>query len=249
MSKKHTYYQLNPQIYDDQFWWKKDDIEFWKDILNPTSNTILEIAAGTGRLAEPLIREGFDYTGLEISDEYCRHANRKLQEISDKQFVIQGDMRNFNLDKKYDRVFIPFNSLLHILNENDLLITFKNIRKHMHSNSKLFIDIFFPHPEHLINSRNLEKRVEFFNSINKKETIIKEKILYNSDTEIIQVSWFYENNNKIYKEFFFDMKIYYPDTMNRILVDSGFEVLNIWGDYNKSILTELSNLQIYKCQI
>ncbi len=249
MSKKHTYYQLNPQTYDDQFWWKKDDIEFWKKILHPKSNSVLEIAAGTGRLAEPLIREGFNYTGLEISDDYCKYANNKLQKICEKQFVVQGDMRYFNFNKKYDRVFIPFNSLLHILNENDLLITFKQIRKHMHSNSQFFIDIFVPHQEYLISSNHLEKRVEFFNSINKKETIIKEKTIYNSDTETIQVSWYYEHNKEIYQEFVFDMKIYYPDTMNRILVDSGFEVLNVWGDYNQSTLSEKSNLQIYKCQI
>ena len=26
----NEYYNISPQIYDDQFWWKKDDIEFWK---------------------------------------------------------------------------------------------------------------------------------------------------------------------------------------------------------------------------
>jgi len=249
LTTKKSYYQLSPQIYDDQFWWKKDDIEFWKNILTPTTNTILEIAAGTGRLAEPLIREGFPYTGLEISEEYCKYANKKLQNCFNKQAIIQGDMRFFDLKKKYDRIFISFNSLLHILNEKDLLTTLRHIKKHMHSTSKLFIDIFVPHPDHITNSNNLEKRVEFFNSVNKKETIIKERISYDYNTEIIQVNWFYQHNNKTYQEFTFDMKIYYPDTMNRILIDSGFNVIDVWGDYDKSPLQEQSNLQIYKCQI
>ena len=76
-----SYYSLPPQTYNDQFWWKKDDIEFWKETLIPKTNSILEIAAGTGRLAAPLIREGYQYTGLEISNEYCHYANKKLHNI------------------------------------------------------------------------------------------------------------------------------------------------------------------------
>ena len=75
MSPK-SYYSLSPQTYHDQFWWKKDDIEFWKKTFFNQDETILELAAGTGRLAIPLIRENLDYTGLEISNDYCNFANK-----------------------------------------------------------------------------------------------------------------------------------------------------------------------------
>jgi len=64
------YYLINPQLYDDQFWWKKDDIEFWKTLLIHKNKTILEFAAGTGRLAYPLLREGALYSGIELSPQY-----------------------------------------------------------------------------------------------------------------------------------------------------------------------------------
>ena len=63
------YYIINPQTYDDQFWWKKDDIQFWHNIISlyhSKNFEILELAAGTGRLARPLILSGFNYTGLEL---------------------------------------------------------------------------------------------------------------------------------------------------------------------------------------
>ena len=119
MSPK-SYYSLSPQTYHDQFWWKKDDIEFWKKTFFNQDKTILELAAGTGRLAMPLIRENLDYTGLEISNDYCNFANKDLQELTNKAHIVQGDMRNFNLNKKFDIIFIGFNSLLHLLNEKDL---------------------------------------------------------------------------------------------------------------------------------
>ena len=27
------FYQIGPQLYDDQFWWKNDDLPFWKEQL------------------------------------------------------------------------------------------------------------------------------------------------------------------------------------------------------------------------
>ena len=44
------------------------------------------------------------------------------------------------------------------------------------------------------------------------------------------------------------MKMYYPDSMNRILIDQGFDIIDLWGCYKKSKFNEFSTLQIYKCQ-
>ena len=58
----------DPQRYDDQYWWKKNDIEFWKTIYHKISGTkILELGSGTGRLAVPLLKEG---TSARPLDEF-----------------------------------------------------------------------------------------------------------------------------------------------------------------------------------
>ena len=135
------YYIIDPQTYDDQFWWKKDDIEFWKSILIANDTTILELAAGTGRLGVPLVREGAQYTGLELSTEYVKYGNLKFPSPGP---ITSGDMRDFNFFKKYDFIFIGFNSFLHLLSEKDVVKCFNSIKKHMHNNTKLYFDIFMP---------------------------------------------------------------------------------------------------------
>ena len=40
---------------------------------------ILELGSGTGRLAIPLIKEGANYTGIEISKEFCEHTKKQLE--------------------------------------------------------------------------------------------------------------------------------------------------------------------------
>jgi len=242
------YYIIDPQTYDDQFWWKKDDIEFWKSILVSDDVTILELAAGTGRLGIPLVREGTQYTGLELSTEYVKYGNLKFPTPGP---IVQGDMRNFNLFKTYDFIFIGFNSFLHLLSEKDVVQCFNSIKKHMHSETRLYIDIFVPDDSFLSRTPSSELIVmEFFDSKNHCASTIKEKIAYDRLNEIASVSWQYMNDQNIcYKQFDFQMKVYYPDTMNRLFVDNGFYISELWGSYNQSTYKETSTLQIYELRV
>jgi len=242
------YYLIDPQTYDDQFWWKKDDIEFWKSLFIYPDTNILELAAGTGRLAVPLIREGINYTGLELSNEYVQYANLKFQ-FSDP--IILGDMRDFNLNKKYDFIFIGFNSFLHLLSKNEAIQCLRSIKNHMHSNSKLYIDIFMPDASSLYrSSSDILTVMEFMDSQQKCTSTIEEFFCYDNKREVASINWQYKNQENIYyKKFDFQMKIYPSNTMNRILVDNGFDVYNLWGSYDRSPLEEGSLLQIYELGI
>ena len=242
------YYIIDPQTYDDQFWWKKDDIEFWKSILVADDVTILELAAGTGRLGMPLVREGVQYTGLELSTEYVKYGNLKFPSPGP---IIEGDIRNFKLLKTYDFIFIGFNSFLHLLSEKDVVKCLNSIKKHMHSKTRLYIDIFIPDDSFLRRSPSSDMTVmEFFDSKNHCTSTIKEKLVYDRLNEIASVSWQYRDDKNIcYRQFDFQMKVYYPDTMNKLFANNGFYVYELWGSYNKSPLKETSPLQIYELGI
>ena len=106
----------------------------------------MELACGTGRLANSLIRNGADYTGLELSPEFADLAKKKLNKYSNAPTIVTGDMRNFQLNKTFDLVFIGFNSFLHLLTDEDAVSFFTSVKKHMHENSRFLIDIFIPNP-------------------------------------------------------------------------------------------------------
>ena len=246
------YYLIDPELYDKQFWWKTDDLEFWKNQLTSKKNkTILELAAGTGRIASALMRENILYSGLELSGKYVQYANDKLKNIYGKSDIIQGDMIDFKLNKYYDYIFIGFNSFLHILKETDALKCLKSIKKHMKASSTLYIDLFVPHPLFLYRPNNAQLNILNFQDIKTKEIVeVFETLEYNSDTEIASVIWSYSCENKqIYQDFPFQMKMYYPDTMHKIIEQSGLSIINVWGSYEKDTFNESSSLQIYKCII
>ena len=237
--------------YDDEYWWKKDDIEFWRrHYKKHVANSILEVACGTGRIGVPLAREHVKYHGLDISKEFLKTMQEKLDYNNLRATITHGDMRSFNLKTRFDFIFIGFNSLLHLLTDNDILSFLKSIKLHCHANTIFTIDVFVPHPLFLYRPQVRYPTMEYVDSETKEIISVEEISNYDSNTEINEITWFYSSSSqkdiKVYK---YHMRMLYPDTINRLLMDSGFEILNMYGDYNYNEFTEESQYQIYDCKI
>ena len=140
MHHKSIYHHAS--LYDDIHWWKKDDMDFWTRIVDERKpESVLELASGTGRLAKIFLREGVHYSGLEIIPDFVDASKKKLIHYADGLSITRGDMRNFNLNKKYDLIFIGFNSFLHLLTDQDVIKFLNSVKHHMHSTSCFIIDI------------------------------------------------------------------------------------------------------------
>ena len=236
--------------YDDEYWWKKDDIDFWRNHYKKhNANSILEIACGTGRIGVPLIREHIDYHGIDISKEFLKTMNNKLDYHNLSATLTHGDMRSFNLNEKFDFIFIGFNSLLHLLTDYDISCFLECIKMHCHKKTVFTIDVFVPHPLFLYRPQARYPTMEYIDSQTKETIYVEEISKYDSETEINEITWFYSSDlKKDIKVYKYHMRMLYPDTINRLLVDAGFKILNMYGDHHYSDFTEESHYQIYDCK-
>ena len=240
------------QLYDDIHWWKTNDMEFWVNIFNEIEGEkVLELACGTGRLAPCLLREGASYTGLEIVPDFVRAAKKKLVNYSNMVSIIPGDMCSFNLNKKFDLIFIGFNSFLHLLTNADALKFFSCVKAHMHNNTRFIIDIYIPSPLFLYRPEEVRFPVlEYIDSQTKEQVFVEERNSYSSETEINELEWFFSTKDK--KDFDrckFSMRMYFPSQMNTMLIDAGFKIIHQWGDYFRTQINDGSNLQIYDVKL
>ena len=65
-------------------------MDFWTTLFNETDgNTVLELACGTGRLAQVILREGAQYTGIEIEPNFIRAAERKLADFGNLVSILE----------------------------------------------------------------------------------------------------------------------------------------------------------------
>ena len=227
-------------------------MDFWTNLFHETDgDTVLELACGTGRLGPIFLREGAKYTGLDIEADFVRSARKKLSIFGDLVSIIEGDMRSFKLGKKFDLIFIGFNSFLHLLTDKDALAFFHCVQTHMHKNSRFIIDIYIPDPLFLYRPEEVRFPVlEYTDSNTDDYVYVEESNIYDSVTEVNELVWYFSTKDK--KDFDrrqFTMRMYFPSKMNQILIDSGFRVSHQWGDYYRSTLDEGSKLQIYDVRL
>jgi len=207
----------------------------------------LELACGTGRIAEPLLRSGAQYTGMDIEKRFLRSAQKKLSKYKGHFSIHYGDMRSFNFKTNYDLIFIGFNSFLHLLTDEDVLDFFQCVKNHMHAKTRFIIDIYIPDPLFLYRPKNMRFPVlEYVDSKTKQNIYVEETNQYNRKTEINKITWYFSSKGK--KDFdirSFSVRMYFPSKMHQLLTEAGFTILHQWGDYYQTNMNTGSSLQIY----
>ncbi len=240
-----------PSLYDDIMWWKKDDIVFWSKIIKKYKiDSVLELCCGTGRIGIPLIDADIDYHGIDISQNFIDHFKQKLKNTDyDTNQLYCGNIIDFDIGSSFDLIFIGFNSFAHILTNKEALDSFLNIRKHMHSKSIFAFDIFVPDPSFLYRKKNDKINImDFLDSTNNQKLNILESTNFNTDTEINHIDWLFTDFKNVEKfKDSFDMRMYFPDTLNRLLIDSKFRINKFYGSYDLTKFNEQSEKQIYLC--
>ena len=249
MIKKFDIYKT-PSLYDDQYWWKRDDIEFYKKII-PSHSKALELGSGTGRLGTPLLRNDVQYFGLELSNEFCKYTREKLLKKEHQDNIIHGDMTSFKINNQFDYIFIAFNTFLHLLTNDQAKQCFKCVKSHLANNGEFILDIVHPHPSFLSKSKNTPELVMDFKDSKYDDIVeIYEYCEYDNETELCDIVWEYRYKKHLEhsKKFEYQMRMYYPDTMNRLLMESGFYIEDVYGDYDMNPFKEDSHLQIYRAK-
>ncbi|RUR75330.1 class I SAM-dependent DNA methyltransferase [Chlorogloeopsis fritschii PCC 9212] len=84
---------------------------------------ILDLCCGTGHMAQHLIEQGYQVTGLDISEAMLRYAR---ENAPNAQFICD-DARFFNLPPTFDAVISPSGSLNHMLTIEELQQVFAKV--------------------------------------------------------------------------------------------------------------------------
>ena len=99
---------------------------------------ILDVGAGTGRLAIPLSQAGFKVTAVDASRGMLNVLNRKDQEnlITSQQSLVQ----ELNLNRKFPFIACVFSVFCYLTTEDDLKKCAKAIAYHLSDGGKALID-------------------------------------------------------------------------------------------------------------
>ncbi|MCI0426093.1 MAG: class I SAM-dependent methyltransferase [Actinobacteria bacterium] len=102
----------------------------------------LELAIGTGRLAIPLVERGVAVTGVDVSGEMVGILRAKSggEDIQ----VVMGDMAEVDLNATFPLVYLAFNTLFALLDQERQVACFKSTARHLESGGRFVLDCFVP---------------------------------------------------------------------------------------------------------
>jgi SAM-dependent methyltransferase len=107
---------------------------------------VLELACGTGRCLLPLAAAGASVVGLDISAAMLEVARRKVDAagLAPRVCLELGDMRDFDLGRRFGLVFIALNSLMHLESREEQRRALAAAGRHLTAAGRLVIDLFHP---------------------------------------------------------------------------------------------------------
>jgi ubiquinone/menaquinone biosynthesis C-methylase UbiE len=101
-----------------------EEYDFYNSFIKENNcKTILEIGSGTGNLAKRFKEHGHDYIGLDYSESMITIARERNNNCT----FIQGDMRDFNLEKQVDAIIITGRSTSYLTTNEDVNETFDSL--------------------------------------------------------------------------------------------------------------------------
>lgn len=124
---------LYAQLYDLRVPDWPGELDFYRDFLTHTpesSQGILEIACGTGRVTLPLARAGYKLTGLDISTELLEIARKKSVGIANPSWF-QADMRTFELKRKFGVIISPGHSFQFMNTSDEQAQCLDQVKRHL----------------------------------------------------------------------------------------------------------------------
>jgi SAM-dependent methyltransferase len=220
------------------------DIPFYIEYANKQNGNILDLGCGTGRVSIELAKLGHSVTGLDLSEQMLGIYKNKIknlpENIQEKIEIINGNMADFKMSKKYSLIIAPFRVFQALTEENDIQNCLQCIRIHLNDNGIFIINVFRPYKV-LDESWCYGERIQWERDDKKNGTqVIKKDIGEKIDTknQVIYPRFIYEiisRDGKIekYTEQL-ELKYYYYDQLIKLLKDNGFKILEEYGWYDKS---------------
>lgn len=142
----HGPYEGFAGIYDRWCAGVVEDVPFYRAICLGCDGPVVELAAGTGRIAVPLAVDGARVWALDLSPDMLGRLRERAAAagVADRVETAIGDLRDLPALPRTDRVLVPFRALLHLEDDAQRAALLARVRDALVPGGLLAFDVFEP---------------------------------------------------------------------------------------------------------
>ena len=245
---------LSSDIYDhpalfDALFPVRAHLPYYVELARQMSGDVLELACGTGQLTVPVASAGFPTVGLDLSAPMLATARERAAAAKASVEYVLGDMRNFDLGRKFALIFIARNSLLHLHSTEDQLAAFAAVRRHLAPGGIFAFDVFNPNVQSLARPAGqrfpiMQVETELFGTLSVEGTND-----YDSATQVGRGRWYISTpGNPDRWVLPLELRNIFPQELPLLLTAGGFHLKSRAGDLNQTRFDSTSRFQVCLCQ-
>jgi len=228
-----------------------DMLEFYRRQISRYGQPVLELACGTGRLTIPLAEDGVDIVGLDLSTQMLELAEAKARGRRLSVHFVRGDVRAFDLGRRFKFIFIPAQSLSHLHERDELESCFACVRRHLAEGGRFLIELFNPSVKLL--SREPEQshpvgRGEYEEADGGGRVIVTARSRYDAATQVNHVRYHFRPEEGEEEVLSFEMRQFFPQEIDALLVYNGLRIEKKYGWYDEAAFGSDSPKQLIVCQ-
>jgi SAM-dependent methyltransferase len=252
-----------PREYDLEHVGDDEDVVFYVGLaksLHPKS--VLELACGTGRITVPLAEEGarsgFSVVGLDSEANMLKQARDKARHMSGaarkRLKLVHGDMRKWHGREPFDLIIVPCGSISHLLDLQDQLDAWRQAFQNLAPAGRFVVETVMPNFSAYVDSflnppRTLVEIDRDVTDERRKIRLVRRKTVnYLPDEQRAQIRFLYEKYHRksLIESYIddFESHVYFPRELRLLFLNCGFEIEDVFGDYNRRPLRASSQLMI-----
>lgn len=237
----------NYDLYLAEMYRQHDNYEGFQDFYLELARTygqggVIDIACGTGAVLLHLAKAGIDIDGTDLSEAMVRVAQEKAGALGLSLNIFPANMTEFDSGRKYSLAIIARSGFMHLLTPQLQRQALLNIRENLADGGILTLNTFAPNPlfqaEQMGTTENdYSLRVEYRNRQGQREQVYN-AISYDPETQSMGGNWKFvtcdEDGTPIAERIRpLKMRQTYKQEMLYLIELCGFEVLAVYGDYQK----------------
>ena len=250
---------VDAELYEYEYRRRRDDVNYYAACASgelPPGSEVLELCCGSGRVTRKLLRAGFHVTGIDMSESMLERARQGVSRLPkrfrDNAEFLQGDMKDFDLGKRFPMIIMAFNSFEHLYSREEIESCLASIKKHLEPDGLLAFDVQLPHLEWLIKDpKKRWARTKFKHPVTGQALAYSTNHVYNPVTQIALIRLYYEPLGlgpiKQTQVVHLSQRKFFPAELKALLHYSGFEVIRHYGDFAGDKLDEFAESQVLLC--
>ncbi len=231
--------------YDAEYVHIRGDVPYYERVARAHEGTLLELACGTGRLSFPMAATGRSVVGIDAAPSMIEQAEAKRrclpQSERDRLTFHLGDMRKVRLGQTFSAVVVAFNTIMHMLSDDDLYAALLTARAHLPTGGRFYLDLHTPLIELL--ARDPHGRYDPQQMIDPRtghRFIVTENNDYDHRRQINTMRFYYQRVDEAGRPIGPErraqvrLRVLFPRELDVWLDLAGFETVEDWDDFERS---------------